>query len=73
MWKEVYETKVIRVEGMEQENLITQIFLTNSFVDQLAPYNLDKAFELPMKTTCRIIPSSIRSLARAAPFRSPEL
>lgn len=54
MWKEIFETKVIRVEGVDQTSLISCIYISDILSEELDPYNLDRPFELPVKTTCRL-------------------
>ena len=55
MWKEVFETKVIRVEGFDSPDLISCIYISDILSDELVPYNKDTPIELPMKVTCKII------------------
>ena len=46
MWKEILETKVIRIEGSDQSDLTTLVYLTDTLAEELNPYNKDKAFEI---------------------------
>ena len=71
MWKEILETKVIRIEGSDQSDLTTLVYLTDTLAEELNPYNKDKAFEIPLKTTCRVeIKSSVTGLSKSVSFNS---
>ncbi|OMJ81142.1 hypothetical protein SteCoe_18457 [Stentor coeruleus] len=59
MWKEIIETKVIRAEGIDLNNLISLIYVTDILAEELTPYNIEKSFELPLKSTCRIVLKSV--------------
>ena len=54
MWKEILETKVIRVEGMVSSQVCCQVLVAGNEVEFLDPYNQDKAFQLPLKSGCQI-------------------
>lgn len=54
MWKEILETKVIRVEGMVSSQVCCQVLVAGNEVEYLDPYNQDKAFQLPLKSNCQI-------------------
>lgn len=53
MWKQVLEAKVVRVEGIDESNLYTQLTVSNNKSEDLFPYNQDKAFELSANSICR--------------------
>lgn len=55
MWKEILETKVIRVEGMTSSQVTSQILVAGTVIEHLDPYNQDKAFQLPLRTHCQIL------------------
>lgn len=46
MWKQILEAKVIRVEGLDENDLRTQVTSMNKENIDLFPYNLDKGIEL---------------------------
>lgn len=59
MWKEILETKIIRAEGIDLNNLISLIYITDVLTEELNPYNVEKPLELPLKSTCRILLKSV--------------
>jgi hypothetical protein len=55
MWKEILETKIIRVEGLTSSSLMAQVLVSNEQTEQLDPYNEDRAFQLPLKTKVQLV------------------
>ena len=55
MWKEILESKIIRVEGLSSADLVTNVFISKEESQVLDPYNQDKAFQLPLKTGVQIV------------------
>ena len=63
MWKVSISIKIIRVEGIDPSNLVTLIYAGEDSAEELSPYNIDKAYELPQRNTCRItLKSSLTGL-----------
>jgi hypothetical protein len=71
MWKQILETKIIRVEGLDQFDLITSIYISDVLTKELSPYNQDSSFELPTKVTCRIqISSNTSKVSKSVSFNT---